>query len=171
MAQQGPLRVQVICPDAGLREQLVQAFEALGAETAWCQALAKYPSGTELARALRTFSPQAIFLSLENLETAVAVVRYLESEAEALPVVAVHAGLDQDRMMQALHVGARDFLTPPFEPEQLASSLEAVRRLLKTAPLSYSATDHIYSFLPAKPGVGTTTVAVHASAAFAQESA
>jgi pilus assembly protein CpaE len=160
----------VICPDGGVREQLGQSLSDLGPHVVLHHALPGYPSGAELARSLRTFSPQVVFLALEKMDTALAVVRYLESESSGLPVVAVHTETDRERMMESLHMGVRDFLTPPFRGEELTRVLDEVRKLLRSAPLSYAATDHIYSFLPVRAGVGTTTVAMNAAAAFGRES-
>lgn len=167
--QAGPLRILLICPDAVLREGLGNVFAELGTEAVLSHAMAAYPSGGDLARALRTFSPQAVFLSFEQAETAVAVMRFLESEADGLPVVGLHTVANPALLLQAMHLGAREFLAPPFAAGQVSEMLQVMRSLLKKAPLSYSATEHIYSFLPAKPGVGTSTVAMNVSAALAQE--
>lgn len=173
MSQQGPLRVFLICPDAGLRESLSAFFPDTPdpeLHVLLSPVAGRYPSGTELARALRTYSPHAVMVSFEQPETAIAVIRFLESEANGLPVVGLSAKEDPRLMRLALQSGARDFLVPPFSLPQLQETIEVVRKALKQAPLSYSATEHIYSFLPAKPGVGTTTVAMNVSAAFALES-
>ena len=169
MPQQSPLRVQVICPDPGVRAQFEDALKALGRDRVIYQAMAGYPSGTELARAIRALSPQVVFLSFEKLETALAVVRYLESEVEGMPVVGLYHEADSERMRQSMRVGARDFLMPPFGPAEVGAVLDDLRKVLRKAPLSYMATEHIYSFLPAKPGVGATTVAINTSVAFARE--
>lgn len=169
VSQLGPLRIFLICPDERLREDACAVFAQLGREVVLSHAVAAYPSGGELARALRTFSPQVVFLSFEQAETAIAVMRFLESEANGLPVVGLHAVANPALLLQALRAGAREFLTPPFTAEQTADTLRAVRALLRQAPLSYAATEHIYSFLPAKPGVGTSTVALNMSAAVARE--
>lgn len=169
VSQLGPLRIFLICPDERLREDIQGVFAQLGRETVLCHLVAAYPSGAELARALRTFSPQVVFLSFEQAETAIAVMRFLESEADGLPVVGLHGVANQALLLQALRAGAREFLVPPFAPGQMTEVLGAVRLLLRRAPLSYAATEHIYSFLPAKPGVGTSTVALNLSAAVARE--
>ncbi len=174
LTQQGPLRVFLICPDPGLREEITALFPESPSEGQLNALLSpvvdQYPSGAELARALRTYSPHVVMVSFERPETAVAVIRFLASEADGLPVVAVSHSEDRRMMLLALHSGARDFLVPPFRVPQFAETLEIVRGALKQAPLSYAATEHIYSFLPAKPGVGTTTVAMNVSTAFALES-
>jgi pilus assembly protein CpaE len=110
-----------------------------------------------------------VFLSFDQAEKAIAVMRFLESEADGLPVVGFHGGANPALLKQAMHAGAREFLSPPFNAPQLLETLLAMRSLLKKAPLSYSATDHIYSFLPAKPGVGSSTIAMNVSAALARE--
>ncbi len=169
MSQLGPLRVLLICPDAMLRGEMAGVFAELGSEVVLCHSLAGYPSGGELARALRTFSPQAVFLSFEKPETAVAVMKFLESEADGLPVVALHSVGGNAVMREGMHAGAREFLVPPFQASLVGETLQTVRTLLRRAPLAYSATEHIYSFLPAKPGVGTTTVAMNVGAGLARE--
>jgi pilus assembly protein CpaE len=178
LSQQGPLRVFLICPDTRLREMITALFP----ETASLEPRAgelnavlspvvdRYPPGMELARALRTYSPHVVMVSFEQPDMAVAVIQFLESEADGLPVVALSAHEETRVMTMAAHAGVRDFLSPPFSVPQVAETLEAVRGALRRAPLSYAATEHIYSFLPAKPGVGTTTVAMNVSAAFALES-
>jgi len=167
--QASPLRVFLICPDLPLREAIKEAFAGLGKEMVLSYSIENYPSGTELARALRTFSPQVVFLSFEKAETAIAVMRFLEVEADGLPVVGLHSVANEVLMRQAMHLGAREFLVPPFSLEEMARTLQAMRALLRRAPLAYAATEHIYSFLPAKPGVGTSTVAMNVSAALARE--
>jgi pilus assembly protein CpaE len=169
MPQSGPLRVLLICPDPGLRESLRDGFARLGGGVVLVHAEASYPSGAVLGRALRTFSPHAVFLSFEQVETAIAVVRFLEAEAEGLPVVGLHGVANPALLLQALRAGAREFLVPPFSPQQTGEVLQGLRSLLRKAPLSYAATQHIYSFLPAKPGAGTSTVALNIAAALARE--
>ncbi|MEO5926496.1 MAG: hypothetical protein ABIR70_21940 [Bryobacteraceae bacterium] len=169
MPQAGPLRILLICPDALLREQVQRAFAELGTQVVLSCPLAGYPSGAELARALRTFSPQVVFLSFEEAKTGIAVMRFLESEAEGLPVVGLHRVARPALLREAMRAGAREFLAPPFESSEVAATLQSMRMLLRRAPLAYAATEHIYSFLPAKPGVGTSTVAMNLSAAMARE--
>ena len=169
VSQPGPLRVLLICPDEVLREEISGVFEELGSEVVLSYSLEGYPSGADLARALRRFSPQTVFLSFEKTETAVAVMRFLESEAEGLPVVALHPAGGDAVMLEGLRAGAREFLSPPFSAAVVGETLQIVRTLLRRAPLAYAATEHIYSFLPSKPGVGTTTVALNTSAALARE--
>jgi pilus assembly protein CpaE len=155
-----------------MRGQLEEILDPSSEHALACHTMEGYPNGLELARALRMFMPHFVLLSFEHPETAVAVMRYLEAEASGLPVIALHAAGEalrtQATMRESMRAGAREFLTPPFSIPRMAQVLEVVRGSLKQAPLSFTATNHIYSFLPAKPGAGATTVALNASAAFAR---
>jgi pilus assembly protein CpaE len=163
------LRVLLICPDKALREDILRVFNELGPALVVAEAFDRYLPGRELSRAVRTFSPQILFVSYEDPDTAVAVAHYLESETAGMPVVGVHAAGGDRVVREAMRSGARDFLVPPFYLPEMEEVLDNLRGLLHRAPLSYTATDHIYSFLPSKPGVGTSTVAINASAALARE--
>src|SRR5437870_898883 len=118
MQPKAPLRVFLICPDAQLREQISGAVLSLPDEALLSHLMVTYPSGNELARALRTFSPHIVLLSFEQAETAVAVMRFLESEAQGLPVIALNPVLDTARIREAMRAGAREFITPPFNRDQ-----------------------------------------------------
>ncbi|MEP6961857.1 MAG: hypothetical protein ABI995_07260 [Acidobacteriota bacterium] len=168
MLLQAPLRVLLICPDTELREHIASIAGGLPGEAILSHITATYPTGNELARALRTYSPHLVLLSFESPDTAVAVIRYLESEAMGLPVIALNPMLNTSVMRESMRAGARGFLTPPVTAQQLVEVFHASRKLLKQAPLSYAATEHIYSFLPGKPGVGASIVAVNVSAALAR---
>jgi pilus assembly protein CpaE len=128
-------------------------------------ALPGYPSPAELARLLRAHTPDAVFLSFERPELALAVMRALEAEADRLPVVAFGADANAQMIRECMRGGARDFLAAPFSRESVAATLANLAEVLAKAPPSFGATDRIFSFLPSKPGVGATTLAVNTAGA------
>jgi pilus assembly protein CpaE len=71
-------------------------------------------------------------------------------------------------LLEAMRAGTREFLNMPFRAEALEEALGGVGRMLRDSPLAYSSTEHIYSILPSKPGVGATTLAMNLSAAVAR---
>ncbi|MEI9813458.1 MAG: hypothetical protein WDO18_12805 [Acidobacteriota bacterium] len=77
-------------------------------------------------------------------------------------MIALHTQEDRNLMLEALRSGARDFLVQPVTATQLTSMLDVVGEVLREDSVGYAATQHIYSFLPAKAGVGTTTLALNA---------
>jgi pilus assembly protein CpaE len=68
-----------------------------------------------------------------------------------------------------MHLGIREHLTSPIEESKLAAAVEAVKQRLRTHPVSAPSPADIYTFLPAKPGVGTSTIAVSTSCALAED--
>jgi pilus assembly protein CpaE len=162
------LRTIIISPDSDLSGRLESALSGFGEAVRVCRTLAGYPTPVELARVLRVHAPEVVFLSFENMEKARAVVKSLETEAEGLQVIAIHSASDTEILRQTMRMGIRELLTEPFEPPILVESLTRVKSLLDHKAPVYGATDHIFSFLPSKPGVGATTVAVNVSAALSR---
>ena len=68
-----------------------------------------------------------------------------------------------------MHMGVRDHLTLPVSAAALAEAIESARRRLETHPLARIKLSDLYTFLPAKPGVGTTTIGLSTSCALAEE--
>jgi len=163
-----PVRVMLICAHAQMRAQFQEALGACEELAVICHTLAEYPAPPTLARVLRLYAPEAVALSFEVGDLAAGVIRLLEREVRGLPVVGIHTTGESSVLIQALHAGARDFLTMPFSREATVGALQGVRRMLSETPLAYTNTEHIYSFLPSKPGAGSTTLAMNVSAAVAR---
>ena len=71
----------------------------------------------------------------------------------------------KDDLQEAMRAGVREFITAPFEQSVLIQSLVHLKILLEKHPVRYAATDQIFSFIPAKAGAGTSTIAVNVAAA------
>jgi pilus assembly protein CpaE len=67
-----------------------------------------------------------------------------------------------------MRAGVREFLTEPFEERTVLETLASIKTLLDRRPAAYESTNQIFSFLPAKPGVGASTIAVNVSGALAR---
>ena len=85
-----------------------------------------------------------------------------------MQVVAFHRSMDLAVVRESMRVGLREFLADPFERSSVRETLEHLQKLLERQPASYGATDQIFSFLPSKAGVGTSTIALNVSAALAR---
>ncbi len=121
-----------------------------------------------MVRLLRSLTPQLILLSVESVTEAAAVARAVEGHMHAVPVVAVGQQSSPDVLLEMMRAGVREFLQSPFEPAAVQVGLERVREAAERAPRSADITDKVFSFLPSKAGVGTSTIAVHMSAALAR---
>lgn len=147
----------IVCPDADLAGALEQALtETRMVRTARAS---HYPSPSDLLRILREQEPQVIFLSLESPEESRHLLRTIEQRAPAVALVAVGPNRDPDTLMAVMRAGFREYLSPPFEQKSLR---EALMRISSLVERSFpSGTHKVYAFLPAKPGVGASTIAVH----------
>lgn len=162
------IRVLVMSPDAELAAGLTGALACFEDRLQLTATVPGYPSAAELARLLRAHTPDAVFLSFERPDLALLVMGALESEAERLPVVAFRAEADAHVIRECMRAGARDFLAAPFSREAVAATLANLAEVLAKAPPSFGATNSIFSFLPAKPGVGASTLAVNTAGAMAR---
>jgi len=161
------LRGIIICPDEALAAKLVNAAEATG-EASIARILNCYPTGTDLSRAVRTDAPEVVFLSFEHLEYAREVVRFLEVEAEGVQIIGIGPQMDPKLLREAMHLGVREFLVEPFSRQILLETFTAVSALIERKPTTSDSTNQIFAFLPAKPGVGASTIALNVSAAMAR---
>lgn len=165
MTSHGPLRTMLICRDPDLRRQLREVLSELEELAEISADLPDYPSSLEFSRLLRAHSPQALFLSFERPELARKILQFLEAETRDTPVIGIHRECGTEMLRACMRLGVREFLTAPFRFEAALAALRSVASMIAEAPPAIGATDHIYSFLPAKPGVGATTLAMNAAVA------
>lgn len=159
----------VICPDQGLARGLQEALQGVSFHTVGriVRVLDHYPDSDELTHLVRAVAPDLLFVSLESPPSAIAVVKYLEKEAEGVQTIAFHREANSTVLLEAMRAGLREFLSHPFDREQLEESLVRVAAQLEKRPPSYASTQEVFSFLPAKAGVGASTVAVNLCAQIA----
>lgn len=161
------LRSIIICPDQELAARLQSALEATG-EVSVGRSLQRYPNAIDLIRTLRAHAPEVVFLSFQTLDKAQEVVRFLESEADGIQIVAVHSEVDPKLLRETMRAGVREFLAQPFERQTLVDALKTVRALVERKPPVLESTSQIFAFLPSKAGVGTSTIALNISGALAR---
>ena len=130
--------------------------------------LDRYPTAIDLVRTLRAHAPDILFLNFESLEKAQDVVSFAEKQADGVQIIAIHRTCDAKILRETMRVGVREFLSDPFERSLLMDSIGHVKALLERKPASHGATTQVFSFLPSKAGVGTSTLALNVSAALAR---
>lgn len=154
----------IVCPNADLAAALEQALTE--SRMVRITRASYYPNPADLARILRQQEPQVIFLSFESDEASQSLLRTVEERAPNIALVAVGHSRDPDTLMAVMRAGIREYLSPPFEPDKVKETLVRVSSLLeRNLP---TGTNKVYSFLPAKPGVGASTVALHTSLSMAR---
>jgi pilus assembly protein CpaE len=119
---------------------------------------------------MRTHAPQVVFLDVEAPEKAAEVVTSVEESFPGIQFVAVHRTCDQALLLEAMRMGMREFISLPFKREPYFEMVTRVQASLDKRPPEIGSTNDVFSFLPAKAGVGTSTIALNAAAAISRQS-
>jgi len=160
------MRSVIVCPDEDLGAALEQALAE--SRSVSVVRTRSYPSALDLEVVLHEYDPQVVFLSLESVAQSLSVVSSLEQKAPRVPVVAVNRTLDPDLLVTVMRAGVREFLSPPFEKKSLGEALLRIESLLGRRSVEGQNTGWLYTFLPSKAGVGTSTVALNTSLALSR---
>jgi pilus assembly protein CpaE len=121
----------------------------------------RYPAELELMRIVMAHAPQVLFVSSESLTKLYEIVKTLEGQAKGIQVVAIGRQCEPTLLLELMRAGIREFLASPFERETVFQALTRVEEMLDKNPPQLSITDQLYAFLPAKQGVGASTVALN----------
>ncbi len=84
-------------------------------------------------------------------------------------VITLRTHNDVDVLRHLMHLGIREHLISPIQDFQLSEAVGSAARRLKANPVSGPRPGDLYTFLPAKPGVGTSTIAMSTSCALAED--
>ena len=161
------LRTLIVGADSNLAARLEVMFQEVE-RFALVRAVDSYPEGMRLERMLRAHAPQVVFLCIDHLENAMLVRAGIEETVPGLPLVAFGRNSTQQVLLELMKVGIREFFPTPFEQQRLHELADRVEQRLAESPLKFDATDLMFSFLPAKPGVGTSTLALNISVALSR---
>lgn len=156
------LRGMIVCPDEALAEQLQDRLAELSAVeiVRWID---RYPAEIDLARTMRAHSPQVIFLSLHDMEAAFETAAKIENTISGMQIVTFGQDTDPQALISLMRVGIREYLAAPFPSADVLESLKRVSENLERKPLQPFESEYLFAFLPAKPGVGTSTIAMNAA--------
>lgn len=161
------LRSIIICPDEQLSQELREKcshISSLGVS----RCISHYPNEIDLLRILRAHAPEVVFLCTDSIPKACAVMTGVEKNIPGVQIIAVNRNWDQTVLIELMRSGIREILPFPFTSEHIESALQRVSQILEKKPPEIHATDLLYSFLPSKAGVGTSTIALNVSMALAQ---
>ncbi len=154
------LRGILICPDMELAHALTIALEETN-QVVLVKEVDRYPGDVELVRMVMAHAPQVVFASTESLTKLLETVKTLEQQARGTQVVAIGRSCDPSLLMELMRYGIREFIPAPFVRESVYQSLARVEETAGKNPLQLTITDQLYTFLPAKQGVGASTVALN----------
>ena len=158
----------VISPDMELANELIRVLMA-GQDMAVLRVVQHYPSALELQRILRASAPEVLFVSVDNSLAVFELLQSLEANAPHIQIVAMSRNVNPNLLLDLMRSGIREFLPPPFSADLLRDLSTRLRSKVTTSPGLVDTTELLYCFLPAKAGVGATTVAVNVAHALAHE--
>jgi pilus assembly protein CpaE len=162
------LKCILIGSDEPLNGELLAAIRVNG-DIEVLRTVTTYPAMDDLLRTVRVRKPHFLFLCVDDFASASALAAPLGDFLPTLPIVALTRQLDLELIQKLMHLGIRDYLTSPIESARLGDVVTSTQRILKSHPPQAHPTGDLYTFLPAKPGVGCSTIAVGVSCALAED--
>ena len=157
----------LISVDAEVGSKLKAALEASG-HIEIARSLDHYPTGVELIRTVRALAADILFIDFGSMAKGLEIIHTLETEGSPLQIVGFDRKLDPAVLRETMRAGVREFLAEPFEARTVIETLASIKAQLDKRPAVYHSTDQIFTFLPSKAGVGTSTIAANVSAALAR---
>ena len=161
------LRAIIICPDTELNDRLSSQLSQLGNVTV-TRVMDRYPDSQALLRMVRAHGPQIMFISAESVSKVSGIVRDVENNTPGIQIIAIGRSCDPQVLLEIMRAGIREYVAHPFERVALAEALARVQENLDKRPVFIESTDLVFTFLPSKAGVGTSTIALNASVALSR---
>ena len=162
------LRSILISPDASLNEELATLI-AGSPDVEVIRVFSSYPALDEILRTIRVRKPDLLFLSIEEFSQVETLAAHLDDVRPGLPIVALGHHLELELVSKLMRLGIREYMTCPLQHAKLAEIVVSIQHQLKKHPLQAGSLADLYTFLPSKPGVGCTTIAVSTSCALAED--
>ena len=162
------LRTLLICADGQVRKEMAAALSRIP-DLELSRAVGEFPSTDELTRTVRTRGVNLMLLDVDDFEHAKGLAAAVDELMPGLPVITFGRQDGLDLLPRLMHLGVRNHLILPVSAAALADAVQSARRRLETHPMAGIRLSDLYTFLPAKPGVGTTTITLSASCALAEE--
>jgi pilus assembly protein CpaE len=110
-------------------------------------------------------------LVIDLASDAAEALKALERVKQAAPglyIVASHHQADPEITVGAMRAGAQEFLVQPLKRTELRDAMERLERASRRSTTAGAQLGRIFTFLGAKGGVGTTTLAANFAASAAQ---
>jgi pilus assembly protein CpaE len=161
------LRGAIVSPDQDLSSRLEQSLADV-AYVGVVRSLDHYPDLVELTRVLRAAAPEIVFVSTESMSKAAELVRQVESVGPGIQIIAINRTSNPEVLLEAMRVGIREFLALPFQRQAIHEAITRTAEQLEKRPPTFQSSELVYSFLPSKAGVGTSTLALNVAVAMSR---
>jgi len=164
----GSATVVVISPAAGVHEKANSAL-AISHATSSFLSLMDYPTPEHLLPLRDASGGCIVIIDFSDPRRAKSVAAELDRRYPDTAIIALYPGrpTPQD-FMELMQLGIREIVYFPLGEIDLSQAASRAARKLMSRHAPEHETGHIYAFLPAKPGVGATTIAINTAAAIAR---
>jgi pilus assembly protein CpaE len=162
------IRTTIFAGDRFVKEHIEDALRRIHAVSIVHQTLAMNADESQLENFFQLHAPWIVFIDIGDLETAVQLANRITSLARGTQMVAVGTEKSPETVVRLMRAGMREFLTVPVSAEETLDALLRLQSVLRENPPEAGAPQHLISFLPAKPGVGASTLCMNVAAALAE---
>ncbi len=127
------------------------------------------PEPTELDRYLRFHSPQAMLISTSGDDRTIGLVEFVRHTYPDLPIVVLHSETDAEMssLLPFMRAGVQELIFQPLDEQDVRAVVDQLCAMPAKDAIPKAGT--VLCFLPSKPGVGASTVAINTAAALARE--
>ena len=159
-------RVIIVSPDEKLSRELLEALRTAQMESD-PTILSEYPSRAGLRNFISTRkeSVTAVIVDVGDPDRALDLIREVRESFPSVVPIAADITSRADSILAAMRAGAAEYLSPPFNPNQLRASFrERAKQESAKRPKG-----RLVCFMPAQGGNGASTVALHVADAVSRE--
>jgi len=158
------LRIAIVDPKDSSRDALKSML--LGLDSVWLEAeCSRYEF---FADVLAQTNPDIGIVALDgNPERALELLVSLAKSAPACAILVTSSSTDGNLILRTMRAGAKEFLTQPLKPEDLAAALQRVSNQRVGGASGSSRGCRMITVTGATGGVGTTSLAVNLGCALA----
>lgn len=160
------LRIAVVDPKDSSRDALKAMLLAL--DTVWLEAeCSRYEF---FADVIAQTNPDIGFVALDsNPEKALELVSSLTRSVPSCAILVTSSSTDGNLILRTMRAGAKEFLTQPIKPEDLAAALQRVARQRNGGAGQSARGSSLIAVTGSTGGVGSTSLAVNLGCALASK--
>jgi pilus assembly protein CpaE len=160
------LRIAVVDPKDASRDALKSML--LGLDSVWLEAeCSRYEFFGDV---IGQTGPDVGFVALDsNPDKALELIASLSKSAPDCAILVTSSSTDGNLILRTMRAGAKEFLTHPLKPEDLAAALQRVSRQRFGSAGGSVRGCTVIAFTGATGGVGTTSLAVNLGCALAAD--
>jgi pilus assembly protein CpaE len=160
------LRIAVVDPKDSSRDALKSAL--LGLDTVWLEAeCSRYEFFSDVVDQTK---PDVGFVALDgDPDRALDLVAQLAKGAPECAILVTSSSTDGNLILRTMRAGAKEFLTQPLKPEDVAAALQRVARQKHGSRPGNPHGCQVYAIIGATGGVGSTSMAVNLGCALAAD--